>query len=747
MKKQLKLVALLGLALGLSGCAGADQSSSGASTSAVPEITYKVTSMTLEAKQDYTYKVGFKLDKEVEEGTEFYLSDNSRFEKDDDKKLSIENTGNQYSFIYSEPETEFYLLVVGDNTAYCKQNVILPTVNPLIVTKDNKDAISFVKMQDDKTIDQYFVSNSLTVYQSSTAALDKTTAVKVVENGDLSKTYDVSSVSGADYYTLEYKTSSKITYTSKTFKKDVPFGSDVFTFQGVSLNSEGDLVIQGLVNEGVKKGNLCIVSSSDTHVVRTALTIKDDNTFTVSFNLSYLATADVDYHLYLELGAGSFVEVPDIIEKDQSVTLAEKVVFLKESGEGLVVSYKEKQAITVLNASMVKDTDGIVYFEASGLYDETKANVALSSPSLIIDNDQNEVVDKQVYPLTVDETAKSFSVKAKLSQLVKQGAWYNVKIWLNTTLEGSTPTYEFSHDDCTNPDVSLKDDVNDKKFYFQNYENFLKIYYDDVSASITSWNYVKKEGVVYLHLEGNDASSTVTDNYVTVYQDGAQDDGLHRANCVKGEDDAFTIDIPISDISAGVKYQVHWVRGNNNSEITNNTLPKPNSVLASDDGFIYCVKEGEWNGTHWWKVYKDNDIAKANDLSFELSENKPVFTLKGALNSEYKTKDLYIRYGVLNEDSTFTDSFYSSLVLDANLNFTSAADLQSMVKTKEYEARLVEKSGDEYLELPSGANSFCGFYNEYLRSDFSSSSLTTDSGTYSVDTYKEGNYTLYLTLK
>lgn len=744
--KKSRLFAVLAIAsLTLTGCGGNEDTSSTAASSSQTSVasipTIKLSEIGIEAKADFTYDISIKLDTELPSGTNAYISSNSKYDSSD-TKVTLTGSAKDYTFTYNSNLSSFYILLVNGSDVYGKQNISLPAINASIVTNGTKDDISFNVMNDGRTLEEYFVADSLTVYRSSSSTLDKNSATKVVTSGSASSTYSVDSADGEKYFFMEYMTSTKISYTSQAFTKDEAFGSGIATFSSLEISSEGVMSIGGKLNKTVSNPRLYLCSAGDGTQDSVLISPDASNNFTTTLDLTKLTDTENSYQLYLLLAPGIFTPVPGFLSSTYSKITSEKVFSASSTSCGLFISYKDKAAVTVLEASLIKE-EGVVYFTTNGLFDESLAGVTISNAALIIDNDQNDSTDTCTYPLTIDAANKTYSVKAPLAKMAKLGSWYNVKIWLNTD-EGSEPTYEYLKTDCTNYDASLKDDASYKKFSFQSYNDFLKIYYDDVSSYISSWTYIKKEGKIFLRLEGLDASENITSNYVTIYPEGGTDDNLHKANCVRGtEADSFYVDIPCDDIPADTKYQVHWVHDGNNSEITNKNIAKPTSVLASDDGYIFCVKSGSWNDTYWWKVYKDSDAAKANDVAFAKETDKNTFTLKGAVNSAYKDKALYVQYGIL-DGTAFTNCLYSTVTVSADLIFTSTLDLTNVSKNSNYEARLVTKDGDTYTEIPSGANEFCGFYNEYLPSDFSSKTLVTDSGTYHVNTYTDNTYTLYI---
>ncbi|MFA6861202.1 MAG: hypothetical protein WCR56_02330 [Bacilli bacterium] len=753
MKRNKSLIVLALLPLVLTGCnnKGTDSSQTGSnseSSSSSATVSYKFNAVTIEVKDDYSCDFTVKLDQTPVTGTDFYVSSNSKFDSKD-TKLNVVGSGTDYTFNYHENLRDFYLLLVNGEDVYGKQSTSLPTVNCKVVTADTKDNISFSLLNDGKTIDQFFLSDSLTVYRSTSKTLDKSTATKVVENGSLSSTYNVDSASGADYFFLDYKITSKISYTSQVFTKDVEFGSDLATFTSATIE-DGKLSLAGTLTDTLADPRLLLSSAADGSQDSVEATVTGSS-FSFSTDITKLSDSINAYQVYFMLGAGIYFQVPSFLTDKVTKTDDTNIYVLNNGTSGLTLTFKAKSGVNVLYSAIEKAADGTVSFVANGFYDETLANVTLSTPALIIDNDQNSVVDTLATPLTIDATAHTFSVVAPLGGLSKPGAWYNIKIWLDTTSETKTATYEFLKADAANYGTILKDDVAKKKFYFQNYNDYLKLNFDDATAYINAWSYKKIDGKVFLHLEGADSkASDITADYVTIYAEGGTDDNLHKANCVVSdkETDGFTVDVPCDDIPADTKYQVHWVHGTDNTEITNNTMDKPNAVMPTNDGYIFCVKSGTWGETSWWKVYKDGDVAKANEVSFGESTVNPTFNISGALNSTYQSKDLKLQYGVLADDGlTFSDTFTSEVAVDANGFFSSAADLSTMEKGKKYDIRLLENVDGTYVDIASGANSFCGFYNEYLNSDYASKTVKTDKGTYHVNTYTDGTYTMYLTLE
>lgn len=766
-------MALLTLGM-LSGCGGGEDNSPSSSVdpSTTDIASYKVKTATIDVTSSRQYAFTFNTDNEVSSTGEWYISSNSRYDTKDEL-ITMLGSGKSFNFTYSGDRFDFYLLFVGgtENDVYLKQNFILPTINMVIRETNEKDVITFEYLNTGYGSEMFFEDEGFTLYRSSSSTFDSN-AIAIKENVSIADEFTYDSASGQDYfYFVASMNSSKVTYTSQAYKKGTEYGSDLVSLSSAAIESDGTsitLAVGGNLT-GVTTAKLALYSAADINVTPVSLDTTS-GAFTATIDLSVLAAPDTSYNAYILFGAGLFYAIPsslnDIVLSTRTI-VGSNIYFLASSGGDLVVSYTAKAMINVFEAQFVVGEDKRVYFETSGLYDDTLFptddsgnTIAISNPVLEIDNEQNNSTDVNDYNLTLDTINKAFSVKADLTEIDKMGPWYNIKLWFNTTTAVGesgesarvySATYEYSSSvaDLT---LTATDEENLRQYSFQEYDGYLKIQVSDLSMSIASWNYVNIDGKVNLRLTGN---YTKTGSYFTVYSGSNID--AHNADVTPNESThSFTVDINVDNIAASTNYHVHWILPDGgNEEVTNKYMSKPNSVMSSTDGYIFCVKEESWSTNRYYKVYKDSDVAKANSLSFDLDSTTPTFTLKGAINSLHKDDDLYVRYAVAETQQDGTAGFnsdtaiYSKVVLTSDLSFTAVADLSSLVIGSNYEARLVIKSIDgSYSEIGSGSNDYCGFYNEYLPSDFANASLKTSNGTYHVATYAGENnlWTLYLYL-
>lgn len=768
MKKNRLLFALILMAssaAGLTSC-GDETTTSEEISSAVSLPSYKLRNITIDVTDDFTYDISFKPTKTVEEDVKFYISSNSTYNSTDEEiEISLED--GVYSFNYSEKSNDFYILMVGgeNNDVYAKQNIVIPTFNLNVSdgTGDNEgyDILTFSYLNNGYGSDTFFDDEGVNIYRSSSSDFDESSATLVEENVTISDEFDIESAEGENYYFIQASTNGGIaTFTSQAFEKNVAFGSDLVsvTSAQITLDDSIYLNLEGTYASSISLENagLSLLSSEDNTLEYAPITLGSDSVFTASFDLSQLSIADTTYNAYIQFGAGIFYEIPyDVAgENDSAKTVYNNKIYGFSNDDDLLgISYQDKGAVNVFSAKFDVEDD-TPYFVASGMYDETLfsdgSEGVIYNPILLINNDQDGTVDNNEYSLTLDEENKTFEVKADLSSMSKLGSWYNVKLYFNTTLTTDEngdetylydATYEFTESDCYDMDSTIIDPVSFYQYGFQSYAGFLKIYYTDASSEVTSWNYIKKDGEMYLRLEGtyrrgNESVFDVTWGDEHYYGDVIPDEETYE----------FTTDINVNDIQAGVNYSVYWRYASGGSdEVTNKYFDKPNAVAASNDGYIYCVKEESWEENRYYKVYKDQDAAKANEVAFQTSEEgNPEFVISGAVNSEIGDKDLYLKFEVLDSPET---AFYSEVNVDSDYNFSTATDISSITEKDEfYEVTLVEQVDGDYVDIASGAKDYCAFYNEYLPSDFAENKLVTENGTYKVNTHsgEDNLWSLYI---
>lgn len=765
MKKKLLLVPLIASGLIITSCGDTTTSQP---TSEVVIPSYKIRNITIDVNESFNYDISFKTDKEIKESVKYYVSSNSKFDAKD-KEFTPTIKDGRTSFEYKQDFHDFYILTVGkdDNEIYAKQNISLPTFLATIENGTNsfegKDMIKFEYLENGYTPDIFFDDEGISIYQTNENKIDKTTATKVKENVTISDYFTVNSLGEEvdTYYFFEISNGGGVvTYTSQLFKKGTLFGSDLLTPTKASLYSTNGayLKLEGTVKEGLSltpKFNL--MSANDTSNDGVLLN-KEGTNFTTEFDLSLLGSSNTQYKGYIMYSAGIFQNIDSNIIEDVENRIfdANSVYGFDSTSNSLSVFYSEKGIINIFTAKFVYE-EGKPYFVSKGIYDNSlfsEENGPISNPILLINNDQNNTNDINTFPLTINEEAKTFEVKADLTTLDKMGAWYNVKIFFNSETQTNeetgleefkyAQTYEYLKGDVTNYNQKLLDEKTQLKYEYQEYSGFLKIAFVDASLSVTAWNYVLIDGKMNLELIGTYFKGN--GSYIDVHQNVDGTEVSLIGQVIPEEDGSFITHIDVSSIKEGLNYHVHWrFQGGSNDEITNKFFEhKPNAVASDTNGFIYCVKQEEWAENKYYKVHKDLDAAKANVVSFGKSTSEPTFTIEGALNSTLKEKDLYIKFA----DDHATTTLYAKLTVNDDFRFSATVQLKSFTNTEvKLEARLVEKVGEEYIDVPSGANEYCGFYNEYLLYGYNETNLlVTDTVTYRVNTYngEESRWTLYI---
>jgi hypothetical protein len=763
----LVLVLLVSGTVGLTSC-GDETSTSEVATSVASIPSYKIRNITIDVAEDFTYDISFKPTETVEEDVKFYTSSNSTYSASD-KEIDMSLNSEVYSFNYSENSNDFYILMVGgtENDVYAKQNIVLPTFNATIVdgtdTNDGYDILTFSYLDNGYGSETFFDDEGVNIYRSASSEFNESTATLVEENVTIADEFDIASAEGENYYFIQASSNGGIaTYTSQAFEKNVKFGSDLISITSAEMASSDSIYlnVEGTysTSESLENAGLSLFSSVDNSLTSSPIVTDSDNGFTASFDLSQISTSDTTYTAYIQFGAGIFYEIPyDVSGENADIknVYDSKIYGFTNTNDLLGISYQDKGAVNIFSAKFELEEDN-PYFVVSGMYDETLftdgSEGVIYNPILLINNDQNSSTDNNEYALTLDEENGTFEVKADLSSLSKLGSWYNVKLYFNTTTttddDGAEAylydaTYEFSENDAYDLDSTVLDPDTFYQYGFETYSSYLKIYYTDASSNVDSWDYVRKDGEVYLRLQGTYRRGNESQFDVTYGDEHYYGDVIPYEETYE-----FVSDINVNSVQAGVNYSVYWRYASGGSdEVTNKYITKPNAVASSNDGYIYCVKEESWETNRYYKVYKDQDTAKANEVAFETGDdNSPEFIISGAVNSSAASKDLYLQFEVLDLPET---AFYSEVSLDADLNFSTATDISTITdKDTYYEVRLVEKTGGEYIDISSGDNDYCGFYNEYLPSDFADNILVTDSGTYKVNTHtgEDSLWSLYIYL-
>jgi len=763
----LVLTLLVSSSIGLTSC-GDETTSATSITPTISLPSYKLRNITVDVTNDFTYDISFKPTETIKEDIKFYTSSNSTYSSSDEE-INVSLADEVYSFNYSESSNDFYILMVGgvDNDVYAKQNIVIPTFNANIIdgTGENEgyDIVTFSYLDNGYGSETFFDDEGVNIYRSSSIEFNESTATLVEENVTIANEFDIESAEGENYYFIQASSNGGIaTYTSQAFEKNIKFGSDLISITGVEMTSSDSIYldVKGtyLTSKSLDNAKFSLLSSVDNSLESSSIVAESDNSFTTSFDLTKLSTSDTTYTAYIQFGAGIFYEIPysGAGENVNTKNVYDSKIYGYSNVDDLLgVSYQDKGAVNVFSAKFDLE-DGNPYFVANGMYDKTLftdgSEGVIYNPILLVNNDQDDSVDNNEYALTLDEENGTFEVKADLSSLSKLGSWYNVKLYFNTTLatndEGNEvylydATYEFSQNDCYDLDSTVLDSDTFYQYGFQTYASFLKIYYTDASSNITSWNYVRKDSEVYLRLEGtyrrgNESRFDVTSGDEHYYGDVIPDVETYE----------FISDINVNSIQAAVNYSVYWRYASGGSdEVTNKYIDKPNAIASSSDGYIYCVKQEAWEENRYYKVYKDQDTAKANQVNFENSaDNNPEFIISGTVNSEAANKDLYLQFAVLDSSE---NAFYSEVNLDSDFNFSVKTDISAITdKDVYYEVTLVEKINGEYLDIASGENEYCGFYDEYMPLNFTENKLLTDSGTYRVNTHtgEDSLWSLYIYL-
>ena len=734
---------------------------------------FQMSDFSIDVTADYSYSIGFSLNRDLRAGDKIYFSSDSRYDSGD-KEASNIGSLNRVRLSYTDTENDFYILLVdSQNSLLAKENLVIPTFNMSIVsgTSDNagNDIITFSYLDNSYTPKNFFDTGGITIYRGSKEDFDKTTAEKVIDNATISDEFIIPEAVGRSYYLLtSYFGGGKGIYTSKVFTKDSDFSQETFAISSLDISdADGiNLQIDGSIKKStISKAYIMIVNSEDPITYTSALAINPDRTFSGSFDLSELNKPSTAYQVYMAFSCGVFAPISyqaiGNTLPDKKI-YADKVFSFYDNSGQLSLIFKNKAVVNILKA-MFEIEDDKVYFSASGIFDSnlfptdpsTDKTMELADPSLIFISDSKTEPESVAYPITVSEN--NFSVRADLSLITKLGPWYSIKLFFNTSVSANSlggtefindPTYELRLSDANNFSQTAKSQINTDLYRFQNYEGYLKLEVRDYSASIDSWKYIMVNGRMQLRLKG---SFYRGESHFSIYADGKTD--IHEADVITNDDYSFQTDIDINDIKSDTIYHVHWIgKDFGDLEITNELLAKPTSVNSSEDGYIFCVKQEYYQSTRYFKVYKDKDWAKATQMTFLSQSNKPYINVSGYLNSALDTSNLFIQLQALSFDGEAESYLGEKIIGEVKANidhsFSCSLDLETMVKGLKYQMKIVKKNGDIYEDISLDTISYSGFYTEYLPSDFGLKSLVTASGTYRIRNFggENNHWEIYLTL-
>jgi hypothetical protein len=709
---------------------------------------YEMKDFLVSVNTDYSYSISFSINQDLLIGQQFYFSKDSLFDENDTLAL---NTGtNQYIRInYGLFDNDFYILLVdSSSTILSKENIVIPTFNMYINPGSGNDAgnniISFAYLPNGYTPNNFFDVDGITIYRSKTLGFNNDETETVKENVTISDEYIVSDDDAYPYYQFTSSFGAgKGTFQSQIFTKGQDYGTNLFNIDSLSLdNTTGmNFKVEGHLADGtISSLELFLINKNDKQSYYEPLTIRADLTFSGSLDLTRLGQALTNYQAYLSFASGIFVP---LTYSFLSSPLPEKKTYLNkiysfynDAGQ-LAIVFKNNSGVNIINAELVNE-DGTVYFESTGTYNQslfsidplTTKTMTVSSPIISFIADPKNGVETINYDLVLDDN-NGFSVKADLSKLTKLGPWYTIKLYFNTTTitdaSGNSSyinqaTYEYKLIDANNYSQSLKSTTSTNLYRFQCYDVYLKLEIKDYSATVTSWNYVLVDNRMQLRLTGSFFKGA---SYFDIYNGSNAGNDHHKKDVVLNEDNTFTVDIDINDIVPKTIYHVHWIGDETfgDYEITNDTLSFPHSINSSSDGYIFSVKQETYQSTRYFKVYKDNDWAKATDMNFLSQDNKAFLSVSGYLNSNLTDKDsLYLQLGALVFDSAGNQSYpdgcvytpitVTSPTLYEGYKFTAEVDLSIMTKKNyTYQLKLMKKTAEGYEDIPIinqvGYTGFC----------------------------------------
>lgn len=704
--------------------------------------SYRLKNVNVEAGEDFVYNISFKTNKEVAEvNAKYYISENNKYDSKD-KEFTPTISGTSYTFKYDGDLLDFYILIVEDSTQVGRTEVILPSMNLDIIAGEGeeKDVINFD-----------FLNNTnqnlgaLTIYGSATKSKENGQVIKELDSVDTT-TSSVKATKGMNYFW--YVTASG--FTSQFFELGKQYGNDLVSISSASITEGGKLTVSGKILGSQDKTYLTLSSNEQDNLAKVELTKGADGSFQGEYDLSLLS-GQGEYNVYFNFGGGFFstVKLNDVNEK--KIT-SDRIYSLNTNGEDLVLSFADRAAINILN-SKLEMIDNKPYFTVEGVYDADKIEVEegeekIKDPLIVVSNAQNGFYDKVTGSLTLNEENHTFEGKVDLSVInsKKLGAWLDVKIWMNSEAKESTgedetiddnyspfkwaATYEFKKTEVEDYDARIIDADNQRQYYFQSYNGFLKIVAIDASFSLET-AYLSREGnSFYFNLKGNVYKNV---DYVVAVRNAGDSTDVFTGDIVRDEaTNTYAAKVDVTNIKAATEYGIFIIdRGNGNNQIaeveSTNLVDKSHmkESFGDDNGAYYSFTTASWGSTTWWKLNKDETQGdKARVYGFDFTDGK--LNMKGAILSTItgETAIAFADRDTLTTDNELgTPVGYMPLTVDTTTHtFTGSIDMSIFTEAKQYRALLVSKKEDGTYEklgelygtwMPDGAANIIGEANGF----------------------------------
>ena len=619
------------------------------------DLKYKISDFNANVLNDLSYKLNFKLNETLDEGDKFYFSQDSIFDSGDietDFKISEDI----YQLIFDEAFSNFYIFITSGKADYikCIYSVTLPQINLIIKsgsgTQTGSDVVKIDSLISNLNYSNYVKEGSFNVYRSASKEKNLETASKVVSNASITTGNDEYLIPFSDdeiYYFYEIQYLSTKVYSQVFTKNDIY--DDLLTIHSMSLNRDGTLEIEGTYGNEIK--NIYLGIYSDRSVSLETINSLDNGHFNIKFNSKTIFTTNDLHRLFFGFAGGTYLkitkEIFDDDTKNSSLILGDKVYFLTCSEGYWGIKSEVRNAINLTNVSLKNNGDLGAILRIEGAFDLEKLDVKIYNPVLCLKNNQDSVNDNNETKIIINSANNSFVVETDLKGLKKDGYWYDMMIYFDSTKEGGNYKYPASYvikeSDCANRHIIVNDPVALKRYNFETYEGLLKLNYTDDSSKISTWEYLNIDEKMHLRIKGlNNKGSVMSFSVYTGTTGNRIDERVTSVRQIDGT--SFVVDIPIDYINESTVYHILRNSAGISSELTSKTcLYEPHSALSDKNGFIYCIKKEQSSSTIYYKIYKDREPAKILNCSFGVDgENNPILNLFGVLNSEIINRNNFV---------------------------------------------------------------------------------------------------------
>lgn len=701
--------------------------------------------VSLQVEADLSYKVSFVNEGDVSESQKYYLSSDDKYDEQDNEIDVTKGENNTYSFTYGGNENSFYFFILDQGEILTSSpKVTLPYLNGSVTTENGKDKISFSSFSSDGF--NAFDASSVDIYRSDKDVFDYSLATRILADQTISNNViEVDHVDGEDnYFFVATMDQGKVDYLSQVIKTDNTTLDGSVNYSSASVSQEGILTIQGVDNSNGKFRGLAFGSKDNptTKLFDLVSKTKAGSSFEATFDLKTLdSDYDTEYQVYSIYNGGNFTTVDNSILSSFPADIENNYFsFSKSNSSALGFNLTKKSVFVVNEAKMSLDSQtNEPIFEVTGSFHKESLKGELKNPVLVIYNDEKGTYDGQEFPVEV--TGDTFSVKANMKGLNRYKDWYWFKLYTNNEkVEGQEHTYKEKVDNVIKAsDVKSDYDKVLTYAYRGNTYQFMKdgnidilrmVLNDTIDVKGKSLNFIKKNGRVYARLEG---TTGPLNKYVFRLKHAQNEADAFSNEFTADEKGNFVCDVDITGIKVytnetRIMYTNNIRYAYNDEfkvEFDSNNSFNPTSLLADDNGFIYCIRYD--GSSRWWKIAKDNDNGKVNDFNFANENNKAILKLTLNVNSKVADQDLYFAL-VPNKIEGQEEAPWLSqkVTLDENRRFAVSMDISSMKKGYRYDLTLVNKA-----QLDAKNGSICQFYPDHYPEgmDFVKE-ITTAEGTY-----------------